>query len=147
MTIRRATVNKAALNAFLTAKIKIDAMPARLKTLSDAHFDAHPDEITCGEIGTLSHYASLLREIADLETKDDGDVILGTDANGHNDLLPRNTTKQTMLIALLWADEDASMVESVAANGWQAHYADVGIMPMWGFKSLFLVGIAEKVSA
>ena len=30
-----------------------------------------------------------LREIADLETDDDGDVILGADANGHNDLLSR----------------------------------------------------------
>ena len=32
---------------------------------------------------------ALLREIADLEKNDDGDVILGTDANGHNDLLSR----------------------------------------------------------
>ena len=34
----------------------------------------------------------LLREIADLQTDDDGDVILGTDANGHNDLLSRVAT-------------------------------------------------------
>ena len=32
---------------------------------------------------------ALLREIANLETDDDGDVILGVDANGHNDLLSR----------------------------------------------------------
>lgn len=32
---------------------------------------------------------SLLREIADLERDDDGDVILGADANGYNDLLSR----------------------------------------------------------
>ena len=32
---------------------------------------------------------ALLREIADLERHDDGDVILGADANGHNDLLSR----------------------------------------------------------
>ena len=31
----------------------------------------------------------LLCEIADLERDDDGDVILGADANGHNDLLSR----------------------------------------------------------
>ena len=31
----------------------------------------------------------LLREIADLQTDEDGDVILGADANGHNDLLSR----------------------------------------------------------
>ena len=30
-----------------------------------------------------------LREIADLERDDDGDVILGADADGHNDLLSR----------------------------------------------------------
>ena len=34
---------------------------------------------------------ALLREIADLERDDDGDVIIGTDANGHNDLLSRIT--------------------------------------------------------
>ena len=32
---------------------------------------------------------ALLREIADLERDDDGDVILGADANGHNDLMSR----------------------------------------------------------
>jgi hypothetical protein len=35
---------------------------------------------------------ALLREIVDLERDDDGDVILGADANGHNDLLPRIAT-------------------------------------------------------
>ena len=34
----------------------------------------------------------LLREIADLQTDDDGDVILGADASGHNDLLSRIAT-------------------------------------------------------
>ena len=32
---------------------------------------------------------ALLREIVNLETDDDGDVILGADENGHNDLLSR----------------------------------------------------------
>ena len=32
---------------------------------------------------------ALLREIVNLETDDDGDVILGADANGHNDLMSR----------------------------------------------------------
>jgi hypothetical protein len=31
----------------------------------------------------------LLREIADLVRDDDGDVIIGMDADGHNDLLSR----------------------------------------------------------
>ena len=35
---------------------------------------------------------ALLREIADLETDDDGDVILGADLNGRNDLMSRITT-------------------------------------------------------
>jgi hypothetical protein len=34
---------------------------------------------------------ALLREIADLELDDDGDVIIGTDADGHNDLMSRIT--------------------------------------------------------
>jgi hypothetical protein len=34
---------------------------------------------------------ALLREIADLQTDDDGDVILGADEHGHNDLLSRIT--------------------------------------------------------
>jgi hypothetical protein len=33
----------------------------------------------------------LLREIGDLERDDDGDVIIGTDADGHNDLMSRIT--------------------------------------------------------
>ena len=32
---------------------------------------------------------ALLREIADLQTDDDGDVIIGAYADGHNDLLAR----------------------------------------------------------
>ena len=32
---------------------------------------------------------ALLREIADLEHDDDGDVILGVDVDGHNDLMSR----------------------------------------------------------
>ena len=35
---------------------------------------------------------TLLREITDLERDDDGDVILGADENGHNDLLSRIAT-------------------------------------------------------
>ena len=34
---------------------------------------------------------ALLREIADLDRADDGDVIIGTDADGHNDLMARIT--------------------------------------------------------
>jgi hypothetical protein len=31
----------------------------------------------------------LLREVSDLDRDDDGDVIIGTDADGHNDLMSR----------------------------------------------------------
>jgi hypothetical protein len=34
---------------------------------------------------------TLLREIADLDRDDDGDVIIGMDADGHNDLMSRIT--------------------------------------------------------
>ena len=43
---------------------------------------------------------------------------------------PRAVTKQAMLIAMLQAPEGATMEEIIAATGWQAHYADVRIMPM-----------------
>ena len=32
---------------------------------------------------------ALLREVADLDRDDDGDVIIGTDADGRNDLMAR----------------------------------------------------------
>jgi hypothetical protein len=64
MTTRRVTDNTKALDAFITSKFQIDAMLARLTALSDDHFEAHPDEINWGDVGTLNHYASLLRQIA-----------------------------------------------------------------------------------
>ena len=39
----------------------------------------------------------------------------------------RAGTKQAQLIALLDAPEGATMVAIIAATGWRAHYADVGI--------------------
>ena len=55
----------AALGAFIAKKAEIDAMLARLQALSDDHFNAHPDEIDWGHVGTLEHYASLLKRITD----------------------------------------------------------------------------------
>ncbi|WP_426034762.1 hypothetical protein [Cypionkella sp. TWP1-2-1b2] len=40
-------------------------------------------------LATCDDAIALLCEIADLERDDDGDVILGADADGHNDLLSR----------------------------------------------------------
>ena len=71
MTSRRATapIDKA-LDAFMTTKFQIDAMLERLKALSDDHFNTHPDEINWGHVGTLNHYASLLRRITDSAFKE-----------------------------------------------------------------------------
>jgi hypothetical protein len=54
-----------ALKAFIGRKAEIDAMLARLQGLSDDHFNAHPDEINWGHVGTLEHFASLLKRITD----------------------------------------------------------------------------------
>ena len=70
MNTRRTTTNSKALTAFLTAKIEIDAMLERLKTLSDDHFDTHPYEINWGPVGNLNHYVSLLRQITDSAFKE-----------------------------------------------------------------------------
>ena len=56
---------EAALNAFIGKKAEIDEMLARLASLSDDHFNCHPDEVSWGHVGSLEHYASLLKRITD----------------------------------------------------------------------------------
>ena len=70
MTTRRTTDNTKSLDAVITTKFQIDAMLDRLKALSDDHFETHPDEINWGDVGTLNHYASLLRQITDSASKE-----------------------------------------------------------------------------
>jgi hypothetical protein len=71
MASRRAVqTNDQALDAFIAAKAEIDGMLERLKALSDDHFEAHPDEIHWGHVGTLNHYAGLLRQITDSAFKE-----------------------------------------------------------------------------
>ena len=70
MTTRRSTDNTKALDAFITAKFQIDTMLDRLKALSADHFETSPDEINWGHVGTLNHYASLLRQITDSAFKE-----------------------------------------------------------------------------
>ncbi len=70
MTTRRAADNTKALDAFITAKLQIDALLDRLKTLNADHFETSPDEINWGHVGTLNHYASLLRAITDAAFKE-----------------------------------------------------------------------------
>jgi hypothetical protein len=55
-----------ALDAFMARKAEIDKMLARLTALSADHFETSPEEIDWGHVGTLSHYAGLLRQITDM---------------------------------------------------------------------------------
>ena len=67
MTTRRATApNEKALESFLAAKAQIDQMLARIQTLSDEHFDTDPEAVHWGDVGTLNHHSSLLRQITDI---------------------------------------------------------------------------------
>jgi len=54
-----------AIDAFTAKKAEIDAMLARLRALSDDHFNVSPDEVTWGHVGDLDHYAELLKRITD----------------------------------------------------------------------------------
>ena len=65
MTRRTTTTNDKALDAFIDAKSEIDAMLERLAAFSADHFETSPDEINWGHVGTLEHYASLLKRITD----------------------------------------------------------------------------------
>jgi hypothetical protein len=51
--------------AFQAKKAEIVSMLARLQALSAAHFEMNPNEIDWGHVGTLNHYASLLKRITD----------------------------------------------------------------------------------
>jgi hypothetical protein len=55
-----------ALAAFIARKAEIDAMLTRLTALSADRFETHPEEIDWGHVGTLGHYAGLLRHITDM---------------------------------------------------------------------------------
>ena len=68
--MRKPTDNRKALDAFIAKKVEIDTMLARLQALSDEHFDWSPDEINWGHIGTLGHYAELLKRITDAAFKE-----------------------------------------------------------------------------
>jgi hypothetical protein len=54
-----------ALAAFIARKQEIDQMLARLQALSNEHFGWSPDDINWGHVGTLGHYAELLKRITD----------------------------------------------------------------------------------
>jgi hypothetical protein len=65
------TANKPqAIDAFIARKAEIDVMLERIKALSDDHFGVNPDEVNWGQVGTLGHYAELLRRITDAAFKE-----------------------------------------------------------------------------
>ena len=61
---------RTALDAFTAKKAEIDTMLARLKALSDEHFNVAPDDVNWGHVGTLSDYATLLKRITDSAFKE-----------------------------------------------------------------------------
>lgn len=70
MTNRNAASNAKAVEAFIAAKSEIDAMLQRIAAHSDDHFNTSPDAINWGHVGTLNHYASLLRQITEIAFKE-----------------------------------------------------------------------------
>jgi hypothetical protein len=52
-----------ALAAFVSKKAEIDTMLTRLQTLNDDHFGYAPDDVTWSHVGSLEHYAELLKRI------------------------------------------------------------------------------------
>jgi hypothetical protein len=59
-----------ALAAFVSRKAEIDAMLTRVQALSDDHFGYAPDDVTWSHVGTLEHYAELLKRITDSAFKE-----------------------------------------------------------------------------
>ena len=66
MQNRIARSKEQALAAFVSKKAEIDAMLTRLQALSDEHFNYGPDEVTWNHVGTLEHYAELLKRITEM---------------------------------------------------------------------------------
>jgi len=54
------TTPATSLEAFITAKAKIDAMLVHLTALSADNFETSPDKITWGDVGDLNRIAALL---------------------------------------------------------------------------------------
>lgn len=54
--MRKPTDNSQALTAFVARKAAIDSILARLAALSAEHFDAAPDAVNWGHVGTLESY-------------------------------------------------------------------------------------------
>ena len=61
----KTAAKQTAVDAFIARKAEIDAALERLQALSDDHFDCAPEDIHWGHVGTLAHYAELLKRITD----------------------------------------------------------------------------------
>jgi hypothetical protein len=58
------------IDAIIAKRDEIDEMLAWFTELSDDHFNIHPDEATWGHVGTLEHYAELIKRFTDLAFKE-----------------------------------------------------------------------------
>ncbi|MFN4282423.1 MAG: hypothetical protein ACK4NA_07270 [Alphaproteobacteria bacterium] len=68
--MRNTTKSTTARDAFVVKKTEIDMMLERLRALSDDHFGYAPDDIDWGHVGTLGHYAEILKRITDAAFKE-----------------------------------------------------------------------------
>lgn len=62
---RTARNQEQSLEPFLTKKTEFDALVADLQRMSDDHFSADPETVLWGQVGTLEHWSSRLREVTD----------------------------------------------------------------------------------
>ncbi len=63
-------MRRTALDTYIAKKAEIDTMLARLTALSEDHFNVAPDDVTWADVGTLAHYAELLKRITDSAFKE-----------------------------------------------------------------------------
>lgn len=68
--LRKPKDNSEALAAFMAKKAEIDIALARLTALSADHFNADPEFVNWGTVGTLEFYAAQLRRITDAAFKE-----------------------------------------------------------------------------
>jgi hypothetical protein len=70
MQDRIARSKEQALAVFVSKKAEIDAMLTRLQAFSDDHFGYAPDDVSWDHVGTLEHYAELLKRVTDSAFKE-----------------------------------------------------------------------------
>lgn len=58
------STNDQALAAFVAARTEIDRLLADLTALSAEHFNASPDAVSWGHVGSVNHIRERLQEIA-----------------------------------------------------------------------------------